>query len=1166
MAACRPRRSESSPLLPFGEEEQGCGCGFYAGSRLERTKQSRNDTAASLVTPTAKEMEGHTRSPVYRDNKGVAGREFSWRARSRPTSPVLCGSTDGTHPTIAAVGLSDCAYGNDNSVWKQPGATKSCAGSDRRQDKPISSSRPDHIFGGIASKMDSAEAKLAGEEAPERKDTITFDVLDDSTEVRGDTHIEARRHIYLPALAQEKSGADPAARPGVLNTSCLRTNGGRQCSRRPRRDSFSASLLAARKASSSSVPRPRLQSLPDRCEGLTDGSLTFATTSDGEVLRLALPVARHGYGELGGRIKMSPAASPASSQHVDSLPPRERRAYSQDSAGVGLHRSAVALPRQHEEASTHQQVGGIVPLPEWIHDEDWLEVSDDESSSSSPRLPRRLALDTTFGNSASYCYNAKGDIWLSGFRSPIPQNGLMAATWQAENGERSGAPCLVPKPTCGDDEAVSYSDSQGAAVDLAGATGGVEETPMIERVVLLGRAGEGETGVVYRAFDLFDLSLVAVKVIPVNDQKKRRQLVHEMTSLYGRLGMRGQRRRKATTAFKISKADDLPRAVKPTATRHSSWPMEEAGKTALGPTGAHGGVENILELIDVFVTKSNSTVSLVMEYMDGGSLQDMVDVGGCQDEDRLGQIALQTLRGLAFLHSSNLIHRDIKPANVLLNRRGEVKIADFGLARTLGGGIEGRREGERLSEACADRRSYLNDGAASGNGGDHGGDGDGLGGCQRENTTAPVTPVADDGSNEGAQFDNGRIPANGEDVPTSPSDARRQSQVSDEKVDKKAPSVSGDNRENVVERRRLGTAKGRGEGTSSGRGGIDTTAAAAGGEATIRLHRARTFVGTVTYMSPERINGDEYSYSSDVWSLGMMVLTAALGRLPVETNKGYWGVLHSIRDADAPTLPADGPWSEEFREFLRLCLEKNPARRPDCPALLETAFIRRASATWNPDRSTDSDYFHGELTEREMRETRVKELETTLCTIAKHVSTLIKAAESRARGGDSPTPSARGGGWELSSAGTDGATQEKATSVAGTACLACGTANMTSAEGPPPPPPPLPQTTVSTPPTMTPRDHHDVLQQGGPPRSNLTTEAREDDGGRERERVSRPEAQVVPISTGKSASANTSKVTARTRVLRRVSSIRALFLGVANEGERLANFSQQIGLPHDFVV
>lgn len=39
-------------------------------------------------------------------------------------------------------------------------------------------------------------------------------------------------------------------------------------------------------------------------------------------------------------------------------------------------------------------------------------------------------------------------------------------------------------------------------------------------------------------------------------------------------------------------------------------------------------------------------------------------------------------------------------------------------------------------------------------------------------------------------------------------------------------------------------------------------------------------VGTVTYMSPERIKGDEYSYDSDMWSLGLTLVECALGRYP----------------------------------------------------------------------------------------------------------------------------------------------------------------------------------------------------------------------------------------------------------------------------------------------
>lgn len=66
-------------------------------------------------------------------------------------------------------------------------------------------------------------------------------------------------------------------------------------------------------------------------------------------------------------------------------------------------------------------------------------------------------------------------------------------------------------------------------------------------------------------------------------------------------------------------------------------------------------------------------------------------------------------------------------------------------------------------------------------------------------------------------------------------------------------------------------------------------------QGTHSLHRAHTFVGTITYMSPERINGEAYSYAADVWSLGLSLLTTALGTLPLETKHGYWSVLHSVR-------------------------------------------------------------------------------------------------------------------------------------------------------------------------------------------------------------------------------------------------------------------------------
>lgn len=48
-------------------------------------------------------------------------------------------------------------------------------------------------------------------------------------------------------------------------------------------------------------------------------------------------------------------------------------------------------------------------------------------------------------------------------------------------------------------------------------------------------------------------------------------------------------------------------------------------------------------------------------------------------------LMMQLLRGLDCLHSQNIVHRDIKASNLLINNRGQLKLADFGLARILGG-------------------------------------------------------------------------------------------------------------------------------------------------------------------------------------------------------------------------------------------------------------------------------------------------------------------------------------------------------------------------------------------------------------------------------------------------------------------------------------------------
>lgn len=74
---------------------------------------------------------------------------------------------------------------------------------------------------------------------------------------------------------------------------------------------------------------------------------------------------------------------------------------------------------------------------------------------------------------------------------------------------------------------------------------------------------------------------------------------------------------------------------------------------------------------------------LVMEYVEGTSLADLIDRGP-MDINQTRDIISQAAKALDAAHEAGLVHRDVKPANILINRRGEVKLTDFGIARALG--------------------------------------------------------------------------------------------------------------------------------------------------------------------------------------------------------------------------------------------------------------------------------------------------------------------------------------------------------------------------------------------------------------------------------------------------------------------------------------------------
>jgi len=222
-----------------------------------------------------------------------------------------------------------------------------------------------------------------------------------------------------------------------------------------------------------------------------------------------------------------------------------------------------------------------------------------------------------------------------------------------------------------------------------------------------------------------------------------------------------------------------------------------------------------------------------MEYMDGGSLQDISDQGGCTSEKVLSSIAEQVLRGLLILYQNNQVHRDIKPANLLINHKGEVKLADFGVTREI--------------------------------------------------------------KTEGV---------------------------------------------------------------------------------------AKTFIGTVSYMSPERITAGKYSYSSDIWSLGLSLMTVATGKFPYKSSlASYFDLLDTIVQEEVPSLGPreEQPWSKDFQDFIGAAMEKDPHKRSTAQQLLNHPFITKnnnghGGGPLSPSTATIAQTLWGDEVEHEELELIVKQM------------------------------------------------------------------------------------------------------------------------------------------------------------------------------------------------
>ncbi len=97
-------------------------------------------------------------------------------------------------------------------------------------------------------------------------------------------------------------------------------------------------------------------------------------------------------------------------------------------------------------------------------------------------------------------------------------------------------------------------------------------------------------------------------------------------------------------------------------------------------------------------------------------------------------------------------------------------------------------------------------------------------------------------------------------------------------------------------------------------------------------------------MSPERIKGDKYGYSSDILSFGLTLLECAIGEFPYPMTDVVLELMQSVVGGDPPRVPENQGFSKEFSSFISVCLQKEPEKRASAEELLQHPWLQLESS------------------------------------------------------------------------------------------------------------------------------------------------------------------------------------------------------------------------------